>query len=111
MGPRADYPQLNRGRDTAPIDDASGICIIPCFFVRERYRRYGVATSLLAAAVRFVMAGGAAAIQGVPGDPTTKSRSATASYTGTISMFQRAGFAERARRTPRGRVVMPRHLP
>ena len=111
VGPRDDYPRLNRGRDTAPIDDSAGVWVIPCFFVRERYRGHGVATALLEAAVRFAMAGGAAAIEGVPGDPTTKSRSAAASYTGTVPIFRRAGFVERTPRTPRGRVVMRKHLP
>ncbi len=111
VGPREDYPRLNRGRDTAPIDEASGVWVIPCFFVREGGRGHGLAAALLEAAVRFATEHGAAAIEGVPVDPATQPRSATASYTGTVSMFQRAGFAERARRTPKGRVVMRRPLP
>ena len=110
MGLRSEYPRLNRGRDTAPIDDASEVWIIPCFFVRERCRGQGVAAALLDAAVRFAMQHGAAFVEGVPGDPATRLRSAAASYTGTTAMFRRAGFVERARRTPKGRVVMRKDL-
>ena len=110
VGNRPAYPRLNRGRDTAPIDGATGGWVIPCFFVREAYRGRGMATALLNAAVEFAHEHGASAVEGVPGDPATRRRSPTASYTGTTAMFAQAGFVECARRTPKGRVLMRREL-
>lgn len=110
VGWRTDYPRLNRGRDTAPVDETRGVWAIPCFFVREDYRGKGVARALLDAAVQFAAENGAYAVEGIPGDPATRTRSASASYTGTVEMFRRAGFTEVARRTPKGRVVMRKYV-
>jgi len=107
-GPREDYPRLQAGRDTAPVDGRPGVWAVPCFFVVEGRRRQGVARALLAAAVEFAAAHGASAVEGVPGDPATRRRTPGGSYTGTTSMFAEAGFVEVARRSPKGRVVMRR---
>ena len=108
--PRDQYPRLNAGRQTAPVDDLPGVWAVPCFFVLAEARHQGVARALLAAAVAFAAAEGAAAVEGVPGDPATAHRSASASYTGTLALFASQGFREVARRTPKGRVVVRRDL-
>lgn len=110
LSPRCEYPRLNRGRDTAPVEGHDTAWVIPCLFVVASHRGRGVATALIRHAVELARTLGAAEIEGVPGDPGTKSRSQPASYTGTLSMFARAGFREVARRTPKGRVVMRREL-
>lgn len=110
VGPRSDYPRLNRGRDTAPVDDNPDTWVIPCFFVREEYRGQGVATALLDGAVNHAGEQGALVVEGIPSDPATRRRSPTASYTGVTGMFERAGFVECARRTPKGRVLMRKEL-
>ncbi len=108
--PREAYPRLEAGRDTAPVDRRPGVWAVPCFFVLDGHRNRGVAKALLAAAVEFATVHGASAVEGVPGDPATRRRSPSASYTGTTSMFAEAGFDEVARRSPRGRVVMRREV-
>jgi GNAT superfamily N-acetyltransferase len=104
--PRDQYPRLNTGRDTRPIDDLPGVWAVPCFFVVKGHRGEGAAAALLDAAVSFAVARGAEVVHGVPVDPATKSRPDSAAYTGAVSMFSRAGFREAARRTPKGRVLM-----
>jgi len=106
VAPRAEYPRLNAGRDTAPLDERAGAWAVPCFFVVQHARGTGVARALLRAAVAFARSHGARAVEGVPGDPGTRARTPTASYTGTTAMFAAQGFVEVARRTPRGRVLM-----
>lgn len=110
LSPRAQYPRLNRGRDTAPIDDRPDVWVIPCLFVKESHRGRGLTTLLIERAVAEARECGARIVEGVPGDPETKLRSPSASYTGTVSMFKRAGFSEVARRTPKGRVIVRRDV-
>lgn len=106
VSPRAEYPRVNRRRDAAPVGGTDGVWIAPCFFVLPDRRGTGVARALLGAAVRTAVSAGARAVEGIPGDPATKSRTPTASYTGTLPMFVAAGFHESARRTPKGLVVV-----
>lgn len=111
VSPRAEYPRLNHTRETAAVGACGTVWAVPCFFVLESHRHRGVARALLAAAVELAASAGASAVEGVPGDPDTRARSPSASYTGTTGLFARAGFVEVARRTPKGRVVMRRQLP
>lgn len=95
VGPRSDFPTLGRSRLLKPVDDADPWSI-NCFVVRVGHRRGGVAAGLLAGAVEFAAANGAALIEGYPVDGPRKS---TVDYfTGTMGMFIRAGFEEVARR-------------
>jgi GNAT superfamily N-acetyltransferase len=110
VSPREDYPRLQRGRDTGPVDDRPGVWAVPCFFVREDMRGKGVAQSLLAAAVELAAEHGASAVEGVPHDPGVRGRSAPSSYTGTTGMFRKLGFVELRRRRPDSRAVMRREL-
>ncbi|MHB8296654.1 MAG: GNAT family N-acetyltransferase [Acidimicrobiales bacterium] len=110
VSPREEYPRLNNGRDTAPVDDQQGVWVLPCLFVAEEHRRKGVTAALVGAAVELARSMGALAIEAVPGDPATLKRTPSASYTGQVGLFGAAGFAEVARRTAKGRVVMRRDL-
>jgi GNAT superfamily N-acetyltransferase len=107
---RGEYSRLARGRDTAPVDDRPGLWAVPCFFVRADHRNGGVTAARLRAAVKFASEHGAVAIEGFPIDPSTRSRSASASYTSVLSTFAAGGFHEMARRTPKGRVIVRRDL-
>jgi GNAT superfamily N-acetyltransferase len=110
VSPRGEYPRLNAGRDTAPLCGVEGVWAIPCFFIVESHRDSGLARRLLDAAVQTAADAGAVAVEGVPGDPATKPRTPSASYTGSINLFAAAGFHEVARRTTKGRVLMRRTL-
>jgi len=96
--PRAAYTRLARSRTLAPVDDEP-VWSVPCFFVARRARGAGLTTALLAAAAARAREAGAGILEGYPVDP----RGATADawlYTGLLSTFTRAGFAEVARRSP-----------
>jgi len=83
-----------------PLPGPAGeIWSVLCFVVPRPFRRQGVAHGLLAGAVSHARSRGAAAIEGVPRDDRTgKSWSDPTAYTGTASMFERAGFSEIDRR-------------
>lgn len=109
VAPRGEYPRLNRSPHTRPVDDVP-VWSVTCFWIPRAQRRTGVATALLDAACGAAADAGAPAIEGYPVDPAVRQVAASDAYTGTVAMFQRAGFVELARRSPTGRVVMRRDL-
>lgn len=95
-GPRAQ----NRGalRALAPVDDLP-VWSVSCFYVRRGYRRKGVMSALIVAALKAAKRGGAPALEAYPVD--TACAGATRNvFTGTAAAFRRAGFAEVACRAP-----------
>jgi GNAT superfamily N-acetyltransferase len=112
LGPRPDFPRLARSR-TIPQLPGEAVWSVNCFVVARSERRKGVAGALVNAAVAYAREHGAELLEGYP-VRTEGDRIASASvYTGTVSMFERAGFAVAAETTskvawgPR-RVVMRR---
>jgi GNAT superfamily N-acetyltransferase len=92
LGLREDFPRLTRSR-TIPYVPGKDVWSIVCFVVSSRSRRAGVATALLEAAVEHAEAHGARTLEAYP-VVTRGSRITSASaYTGTLGMFERAGFA------------------
>lgn len=104
-GPRSRYAKALR----SPILKAAGgdpdaVWLVPCFFTRVGYRRKGVSSRLLAAAVEQARAHGASAIEGFPlAGPGPYER--TDRYLGTEPVFAEQGFQVIARPSAR-RVVM-----
>jgi len=114
VGPRVLFPRLARSPATSspelgPPDDPA-VWSATCFVVRTGFRRRGVATALLAAAVEHARAGGAGWLEGYPVD-TAERPTATAAelYRGSLSLFLAAGF-EVVARTLLGRAVVRREL-
>lgn len=113
-GPRRDFPKLDRAPSLA-CDDADEVHSVPCFFIKAGFRQQGVATALLDAAVRAARKAGAATLEGYPVQPSTPGKAIPAAFawTGTVPLFERAGFApvtparrpgkQRLRRALRGR--------
>jgi len=66
---------------------------VVCFFVVKRWRRKGVSTSLLEAAVKYAGEQGAKIIEGYPNRSSEKQQDTTV-YTGLASMFQKVGFTD-----------------
>jgi ribosomal protein S18 acetylase RimI-like enzyme len=66
FGIRTDFSRLNRA-PSLKCDDAGRGCSIPCFYVRNRYRKKGVATELLKAAVALLGAEGQTILEGLLG--------------------------------------------
>ena len=96
--PRAELPTLNRSRALVPVDDAP-VWSLSCFYIKAGWRRRGVMTALIAAAVELARQAGAPALEAYPWD-TREAKSSTTVYTGLAASFRKAGFVEVARRQP-----------
>lgn len=96
LTPRDSLPWLDRTWRLRRIDNMP-VWSISCFYVRKGYRRRGITSALIAAAVKAAKAAGAPAVEAYPldGDLTP-----SATGTGYASTFARAGFKVAARRTP-----------
>jgi len=94
LTPRAALPWLNRSWPN--VDDAH-VWSLSCFYVRKGFRRRGITAALIQAAVKLAESAGALALEAYPLD---RSLSPSASGTGFVSTFERAGFRVIAHRTP-----------
>jgi len=97
LAARDRYPRLQRSRNLGPVDDRP-VWLISCFYIDPHHRGTGVATALLAEAIRFAGANGAQAVEGVPIDTSARTPANADLYTGTLAMFLDARFEEIARR-------------
>jgi len=96
---RRELAKLDRAPSLA-CDDADRVWSLPCFFVRAGHRRQGVASALIAAAVSAVQRRRGAVIEAYPVRPGKfgKSIPAAFAHTGTIAMFEAAGFLPEGQR-------------
>ncbi len=107
FGPREAFPRLARSR-TLPTLPGDGVWVINCFVVARTARRSGVARALLDAAVAYARTHGARILEGYP-VATDGGRIPSASvYTGTVSMFEGAGFEVAAPTSSKASVGTPR---
>jgi GNAT superfamily N-acetyltransferase len=102
VGPRDEFPTIERSRLLKPADDVESWSI-NCFVTRVGYRRRGIATALLSAAMAFARDEGASLIEGYPVDGERSS--AVDYFVGTLGMFQGEGFVEILRRDPTRPIV------
>lgn len=92
FGPRVDYARLDRS-PSMKVDDAEQVWSVPCFYVKASHRRQGVARALLDAALRAMRRRGAKLAEGYPYKVgRAKPLSPAFTWTGTLPMFERAGF-------------------
>jgi GNAT superfamily N-acetyltransferase len=96
LTPRNALPWLDRMWWFQRVDDLP-VWSISCFFVRRGYRRQGVMTQLIFAALKTAKRARAAALEAYPID-TSAPKSSSNIFVGTASTFVRAGFKEVARR-------------
>lgn len=97
--PREHYPSLARSRVLAPVDDQP-VWSVTCFFVARGWRRKGVTVALLRAAAARAAARGAKLLEGYPIAPKKGTQAVdTFVWTGLVGGFEKAGFAEAARRS------------
>ena len=94
--PWESVPWLDRLWRLARVDDLP-VWSLSCFYIRIGYRRKGVCTALIAAALEAAREGRAPALEAYPFDAEV---SPSASGTGYASTFARAGFEIVARRAP-----------
>lgn len=94
--PREALPWLDRAWRLRRVDEVP-VWSLSCLYVRKGYRRRGITSALIAAAIEAAKRAGAPALEAFPLD-ATKSPSATG--TGFASTFARAGFRTIARHVP-----------
>jgi len=94
---------LDRNRSLDRVDDEP-VWSISCFYVRRSYRRKGVSTALIEAAVAAARRAGAPAVEAYPSE-------ASGAFTGYASAFARLGFAEVGGRLGRRPIMRLRLAP
>jgi GNAT superfamily N-acetyltransferase len=107
LGPRAEYPRLEKSRITRAVDDTP-VWSIVCSFVGKDFRGQGVQRRLLAAALDYARDQGVRALEAYPVDKSARSSDGSM-WWGTRSLYERAGFRQVERRSAT-RVVMRRSL-
>ncbi len=102
-GKRTEFEKLDRAPSLA-CDDAERVHALPCFFVKSGFRSKGVATALLKHAVGALKREGAKVLEGYPVKPPRPGERIPAAfaYTGTVPLFEKAGFSVVEQR-PKGR--------
>ena len=107
---RSGFQRVLSSTTIAPCDPHDGgMWAVVCFFVRAGHRRQGLMAPMLAAAVDLAGQAGASAVEGYPVDDEGGSRRG-AVCTGTIGLYERAGFSLHRRPDGGRRVVMRRDL-
>lgn len=104
VAPREEFVRLEGSRVWAPVDDKP-VWSVSCFFVAKPYRSQGVSVELLKAAVAFAKKNGAKIVEGYPQDLKGKKLPDAFVWTGLLGSYEKAGFAEAARRSP-GKPIM-----
>jgi GNAT superfamily N-acetyltransferase len=107
LTPRHALRWLERPRLLQCVDEAA-VWSLSCFYVRRGYRKRGVMSALIAAAVRAVKRAKAPALEAYPVD-TAVPKCTSNRFTGIASAFARAGFKEVASLGP-SRPIMRRQL-
>ena len=107
VGPREHFPRILRSTTLRPepSQDTENVWAVVCFWVPRRHRGHGVARVLLDGAVRYAAANGAVTVEGYPVDTTLRSPGASGLFTGTVGLFNAAGFAIARARSPERPVV------
>jgi GNAT superfamily N-acetyltransferase len=98
LGPREDYERLAFSKTLGRVDETP-VWSIVCFVVGRRHRGQGIADRLLAAAIEHARDRGATMLEAYPVEvPEGERIPAASAFKGTLSMFERHGFAVVARR-------------
>ena len=103
LGPREDFARLARSRTMKQVDEQPVWSLI-CFVVPAAYRHQGVAHALLEGAVDWARERGVRLLEAYPVDRNAAD-APEASWFGSSSMFEKAGFAEVARHKPARPIV------
>src|SRR5262249_24355633 len=101
LGPRKDFPRINR-RPAFQRADVEGVWSINCFFIARDFRGQNVARKLLSAAVDECRARGARTVEGYPVTTTGAGGkvAAASAYTGPLHIFEEQGFQIVQRASP-----------
>ena len=86
--PRDALPWLDREWRLKRVDQVP-VWSLSCFYVRIGYRKQGVTSALISAALKVAKRAGAAALEAYPLDAA---KTPSSSFTGYATAFERAGF-------------------
>lgn len=92
LTPRDSLPWLEGAKRTQRVDEIP-VWSLSCFYVRRGYRRKGVTTALINAALKTAKRAKAPSLEAYPMDTPR-------SFTGWIPTFKKAGFKTVAQHTP-----------
>lgn len=104
LGPREDFPVLERSRIFAKVDDLP-VWSLNCFFIVRRHRRKGIPAELINAAIEFARSRNAQILEAYPFDYDEEKLPDPFVWTGICKTFKKAGFYEAARRSPKRPVM------
>ncbi|OGT25009.1 MAG: hypothetical protein A2Z17_07725 [Gammaproteobacteria bacterium RBG_16_66_13] len=107
LGPREDFQGLEHSRRLRRVDDTP-VWSIVCFFIARPYRRQGLMTAMIEAAVGYARAQGARHLEAYPIESRTRPLEGYVGYTGVASVFRRLRFRRVALRE--GYPIMRRKL-
>jgi GNAT superfamily N-acetyltransferase len=96
LTPRSSLLWLERNSRLPRVDELPVWCL-SCFYVRKGHRRKGIAAALIEAAIQTARQAGAPALEGYPLD---RALTPSASSTGFLSTFLKAGFRIVTRHVP-----------
>ena len=99
LGPREDFPTLERSRILKRVDDQP-VWAIVCFYVARHKRRQGVMRALIAGAVDYAAQQGAQVVEAYPVEPAGGAYPDVYAYTGLAKTYRALGFEEAARHSP-----------
>lgn len=103
--PRESFKRLETSRILKPVDDKP-VWSIVCFFIEKDFRKKGLSTELIKAAVKYAAKKKAKIVEGYPIDLSdNKNYPDTFAYYGTMSAFEKAGFKEVIRRSEKRPVM------
>ncbi|MBA3689390.1 MAG: GNAT family N-acetyltransferase [Chloroflexi bacterium] len=109
VAPRPQYGRIIRSGRIGPAPEEAAderIWSVVCFWIPRNERGKGVANELLRGAVDRARQRGATTLEAYPVDTTGGRQPSANLFTGTLSMFKRAGFREVDR--PRGAQLVMR---
>jgi ribosomal protein S18 acetylase RimI-like enzyme len=92
-GPREELPRMDNARNYRNLalkDEKKRLWRITCFVVDKDYRKSGVASTGLKAALESIRNKGGGLVEAIPVNKTDQGPGYV--YTGTVSMFEKAGF-------------------
>ena len=112
VAPRSQYGRIIRSRRIGPSPEEAAnetIWSVVCFWIPRRERGKGVANALLEASIDHARSRGAAVLEAYPVDTASGRQPSANLFTGTLTMFARAGFRE-VERPGGAQLVMRRTL-
>ena len=98
VGPREQFPVLNRSRNLKPVDEKP-VWSIVCLFIAKECRRKGMTSRLIRGAVEFAREKGAEIVEGYPVDTIKDNYPPVFAHSGFVSTFKQLGFEECIRRS------------